>query len=1402
VLRVYTSNALEALAEALASALPAPGAGHGRALFDDLWLLTPSHTVGAFVELALARRRGIASNLVALSLREAVTRLVASTDRDVTVVEVSHWLGELLAVLEDSHQDGVGDRDPLAPFVRYLGAGGADPDARSRRTVQLAQALARLFDDWTETRPGLARAWRAGVAGVGLAGPEEAEGLAVAEAELWRRVAGPGGCFERRGRAEGKRFMTIDQVVEEGLAPAWRPPAQVHLFGFSDLPEAYFPILEALSVRTEVAIYAFNPCREFWEDTDTARAARLGATHPDAPLASLPARPRQAPGDGPDRARGGRGGRRRPGRPGGQLELAGLWATPAEAEAVAKAEPEPTPPRPPADAEGGPRANPLLTLWGRAALPTLRALGQLCDGDFEPRFLEPVDASAPPGLLARLQRDVLDGQTPGRPAARVDLDGSLRVLGALDPRRVWETIAAEIWGMMRADPTLRFCDIAVLLTGAGDADDPYVALGPTVLHEASGLPFTWVSPTLASTSAVGQALIQIFELFEGPFTRREVLDVLTHPNVRERVASLASDAADEIWIALCEALGVAQGADRAAFAGTYVTEDVFNWDQAVRRLALGVFAAGPRSGMETPVGLETSSQAPTPNTRATTGAVAGAMPGAVAGAAAGAGAGLTRGSEVGLVPAEVPPGLRRDADTLALLVRSLIADAAFARSARMSLSGWAALARAVLDAYVRPRSGDDEAARARILAELEALGEAVGPRVDLSLPAATEVLRDALSGLRVARGQTFGAGVAIGTLRALRSIPFRVVFVAGLDADRFPALERRRDDVFDPLAGSEGARPGRPGWWPARRSPRDSDRYLFLEALLAARERLILTCVDRDPFTAEPVLPSAVVLELGQVVERHYGATLVSRAAPGGERLPLHRDENALARAAFPGAAAEFRARAVGEAIRRSVPEAARLGGDALFRALAAEARQALAPLFCHIESLGPDEAAARAPDPAPAPTPSAPPVPAGPPIRVRLADLVRYLQCPLQGSASFFLRLRDVADDGEARDLEDEPVDVPRRVEGALLGETFFEAIHRLGATAVSEGRAPELGRADAPSMPSAATAAAALADSYDRGARRQRFANPRPAGLFQHHLRTRHLERLELWWAGLAPLVAWSAARPRRICFGRPDTPPGPGPRPGSRAEADLDAGHDAGLALELRPALRLTLDPAAVHPTLRATRGPGPITVELEGTTAPLVPLRQGGLAFVFQTLGQTSEQKVMRHRAQALVEAVAFVLSAPATSSPDAATAPSLHSLHVDSDSPRSGRLLRTFHAPTSALEARAYLERLVGDLLSGVQPILFPCEAVDRAMRSGLPLPDQIAFMRGDPFYRKIMSTGWGPVPDPYDYPIPDLATARALRRRRFELALGPEPALTPIAGAGAETEPPPAAGTVEGADAP
>lgn len=1414
MIRVYTSNALEALAGALAETLPEPGDADGRALFEDSWLLTPSHTLGAFVELELARRRGIVSNLERLSLREAVTRLCASAHPDVTIIGAGHILGELLDLFEGLPPGG-------SPFARYLRAGGASPEAQDsqelqevhdRRRVQLGGALAAAFDDWIESRPALGRAWRAGAAAPatgprhGSDGPrqehdggDDATALESAEADLWQGLFGRGGRFEQRGRRTGRRFVPVDRIIEEGLARAWQPPRQIHLFAFSDIPESYFPILQALGALTQVTIYAFNPCREFWEDTDTARAARLAAIQPASARAAF-ARP------GRGRGRGARGAR--PGPAPGQLELAGLGAAPpGSTEDLPVPSDSPFPPAPPP-------ANPLLTLWGRATLPGLRALGQLVDGDFDPRFVEPSGrsrtGSASLSLLARLQRDVLDGRVPeggargdahaddtttAAAAAADKADASLRILGAPDPRRAWETIAGEIWAAVRADPHLRFCDIAVLLTGAGDPEDPYVVLGPTVLQEASGLPFTWVAPTLASTSAVGAALVQLLELFAGNFTRREVLDVLTHPNIQARVAGLASAAAAELWVSLCEALGVAQGPDRGAFADTYVTEDVFNWDQALRRLGLGVFAAGPRSGAESPMRI-----------------------------AEGPGGPLTAGAapRAGLVPAEIPAGMRADVDTLALLLRSLLADAAFARGARLSFGEWAGWARAVLDAYVAPLGPDDDAARARILAELDALGEAVGapePRggtdggteeagerdsgLRLGLTAATALMREAMAGLRVARAQPFGGGVTVGTLRALRGIPFRVVFVAGLDAERFPAAERR--NVFDPWGSmGEGRAPsGSPGI-SAPISPREADRSLFLEALLAARERLILTSVDRDPYTALPVLPSVVVLELAEVVAQHYGVRLLAPpGAPegaGARRLPLHRDEDALARAAFPGARAEHRARAIGEAIRRAVPEAARLPGDVLLQALAPETRHLLAPHFSQIESLGPTPT-----EPSPDEEPptagqsgrTPPGTGAAPPLVLRLGDLVRFLQCPLQGSARFFLRLRDVGDEGEARDLEDEPVDMPRRVESSLLREAFSEALFQLGAAS------------DAPSPEAAFTT---LAAAYDRRAVRQRYANPRPTGLFGDHLRSRHLQQLGKWWAAVSAHLAWSDAKvrpqPRRICFGRPEL-----------QHLDLPialAGSAEGerVGLELLPPLRLTLPSGALPAAGAAPSGrdaAAPIAIEIHGTTEPLLTLGDGSLALLHTSLGRQADAKIARQRVQALVEAVALVVGKrdqreqlEQQDMEEEMAGARLHSLHIDSGAPspggakksgkpgksgkpasKPGKLVRIFHSPfTTVAAARAYLACLVGDLLAGVEPILFPCEAIELAMRSRLPLAEQIAFMRGDPFYRGSMSTGWGPVPDPWDYPIPDPITARALRRRRFEIAFGPEPAEGDPPGAG------------------
>ncbi|MDR3389605.1 MAG: exodeoxyribonuclease V subunit gamma [Rudaea sp.] len=98
-----------------------------------------------------------------------------------------------------------------------------------------------------------------------------------------------------------------------------------------------------------------------------------------------------------------------------------------------------------------------------------------------------------------------------------------------------------------------------------------------------------------------------------------------------------------------------------------------------------------------------------------------------------------------------------------------------------------------------------------------------------------------------------GGGVTFCTLMPMRAIPFDVVCLLGMNDGDYPRRASRAD--FDLLALPCMARPG-------DRSRRDDDRYLMLEALLAARRTLYISWRGRNPRdnSAEP--PSVLVSQL------------------------------------------------------------------------------------------------------------------------------------------------------------------------------------------------------------------------------------------------------------------------------------------------------------------------------------------------------------------------------------------------------------------------------------------------------------------------------------------------------------------------------------------------------------
>jgi exodeoxyribonuclease V gamma subunit len=85
--------------------------------------------------------------------------------------------------------------------------------------------------------------------------------------------------------------------------------------------------------------------------------------------------------------------------------------------------------------------------------------------------------------------------------------------------------------------------------------------------------------------------------------------------------------------------------------------------------------------------------------------------------------------------------------------------------------------------------------------------------------------------------QFVSGGVTFCTLMPMRAVPFRVVCLLGMNDGDFPRRGHQSD--FDLLALPGMSRPG-------DRSRRDDDRYLMLEAVLAAREKLYVSWVGRN----------------------------------------------------------------------------------------------------------------------------------------------------------------------------------------------------------------------------------------------------------------------------------------------------------------------------------------------------------------------------------------------------------------------------------------------------------------------------------------------------------------------------------------------------------------------------
>jgi len=507
-----------------------------------------------------------------------------------------------------------------------------------------------------------------------------------------------------------------------------------------------------------------------------------------------------------------------------EVHLLLLHPSPALWEAVAAhRERHPAALRRARDRTGELARNALLASWGRDAREMQLVLADAADRARTRDDARPVADGEALTLLTRLQRDVRSDRPPpgvplpGSADERAELapeDESVVVHSCHGRARQVEVLRDAILHALAEDETLEPRDVIVMCPDIetfapliqatfGAAVEAGAARG----EEVTDLRVRLADRSLTETNQILGVVVELMALAGERLTASQVLDLADRGPLRRRFGLDDDDLARlQDWIGQA---GIRWGLDaghRAPYELTAVSAGT--WREGLDRVLLGVTMTEDEDRLfEQVLPLD----------------------------------------DVDSRSIDLAGRLAEMIERLASVLGS------FAHS--RPLAAWAQAIADAADALTAT-SGRDRWQRAeldRILAELA--GEAERPTPALSPAEARAHLTARLQG-RPTRANFRTGHLTVCTLMPMRSVPHRIVCLLGLDDGAFPRKAPRDGDdlmLHDPRVGE--------------RDPRSEDRQLLLDALLAARERLIVTYTGNDERTNSPRPPAVPVGELLDAID-------------------------------------------------------------------------------------------------------------------------------------------------------------------------------------------------------------------------------------------------------------------------------------------------------------------------------------------------------------------------------------------------------------------------------------------------------------------------------------------------------------------------------------------------------
>lgn len=475
--------------------------------------------------------------------------------------------------------------------------------------------------------------------------------------------------------------------------------------------------------------------------------------------------------------------------------------------------------------------HPLLAAWGRQGRDLIRLLDAHDDRKRYERWFseigQRIDLFEEPDrstLLGQLQSDVLDLQSRAETQAHAlvidpQRDQSISFHVCHSPQREVEVLHDQLLAAIAGDTSLEPRDILVMVPDiALYAPHIQAVFGRFSAEDARHLPFSVADASSRHADPIVLALSQLLRLPVSRLTANEVLNLLDVPAIQRRFGIAPHDLPKlRRWV---EEAGIRWGFDAEHVAEFVRPVQLGNsapsvcsrstWRAGLDRLLFG-YAAGSDQYWEGVASV----------------AIGGAIEATLIGA-------LDR--------------FVRSLDTTRRLLN---------RPCRPS--EWADRLRDLIEEFFQPAEQHEGLTVIRLQqALLDWLEATDAASFDEPLP--VTVVRDPwLASLDAdSLGRPFlGGGVTFATLTPMRAIPFRLIALLGMSDESYPRRQPPAD--FDLI--SRDTRPG-------DRSRREDDRYLFLEALLSARERLLISWVGRSNVDDGDRPPSILVAQLRDHIDQ------------------------------------------------------------------------------------------------------------------------------------------------------------------------------------------------------------------------------------------------------------------------------------------------------------------------------------------------------------------------------------------------------------------------------------------------------------------------------------------------------------------------------------------------------